>query len=256
MSFSCPLVHVLIHMRNRVLYGRNENENIKDFYSWGSDTDHLEDHMCGWTLPEAKYKSNNRNLEREVTRKKGDRHDQLDAVITLRVRGECWFQVAAWKCMPVYLFILEMWAHWGEKRHVHAQNKLPYWIFDTLRLKWPCFGALLIFDHIKGESFPFLTSHSPVSPPTHIPLSCYGTMKWEHWYSGKINKKFCCKSPLKYKIPYCIQLKLHLFKYVSSCYYVPMTMFKNTSVGYSLFSSYVSAKAFSETKDTCRATVK
>lgn len=60
--------------------------------------------MCGWTLPEAKFKSNDRAMERGVTRKKGARHDELNSVLTVRVRG----MVVPGSCM-------ETWARWGEK---------------------------------------------------------------------------------------------------------------------------------------------
>lgn len=41
-----PPVHVLIHTRNRVLWGRNENKNLKYIYNWGSDIDCLGNHIC------------------------------------------------------------------------------------------------------------------------------------------------------------------------------------------------------------------
>ena len=50
-SFSSPLLHVLILMRNRVLWGRNKNKNLKYIYNWGSDTDCLGNHThAGFSL--------------------------------------------------------------------------------------------------------------------------------------------------------------------------------------------------------------
>lgn len=64
MPISLSTVHMILHMRNG-------NEVLKYIYNWDADIDCLGDHIHVWVdSPEATFRSNNKILERGITRRK------------------------------------------------------------------------------------------------------------------------------------------------------------------------------------------